>query len=305
MCNQAGTSDIETMTLAAMDGYPLAATCFHAAGDVKGYIVLAGATGVPQGFYRRFALRASQRGFSTLTFDYRGIGGSKPERLRGFEASFLDWARLDVAAAIETVADKGRPVFMMGHSFGGQTLGMLPNHHRLAGLYTFGTGAGWYGWMTICEGLRVRLVWNVALPLLVQWKGYAPMSLLGVGEDLPLGVYRQWRHWCSFPKYLFGAPDSQEIAAGYADVKTPIVAANALDDLWALPASRNAFMRGYVNAPVQMIDVDPRLLGNSIGHMGYFRQSGQALWDEALDWFEKGPQNATASSAAGKNGNED
>jgi len=73
----------ETVQLPALDGYPLTATLYHAPEPVA-QLVIAGATGVPQGFYRRFAEYAAQRGYSTLTLDYRGIGQSKPASLRGF-----------------------------------------------------------------------------------------------------------------------------------------------------------------------------------------------------------------------------
>lgn len=279
------TVNVECIMLTAADGYRLAATRFHASGPLRGQLVVAGATGVPQGFYRRFAEHASHRGFTTLTLDYRGIGQSKPENLKGFEMHLLDWARLDLAAAIETMVSDVVPLFMVGHSFGGHALGLLPNHHRITGCYVFGTGAGWHGWMPFMESLRVRMTWNVVLPLLARWKGYAPMSMLGIGEDLPLGVYRPWRHWCQFPHYFFEDPELPNIEDQYGRVKTPIVAANATDDRWAPPCSRDAFMRGYCNAPLRSVDLDPRLAGGAIGHMGYFRKAAQPLWDDVLDWF--------------------
>lgn len=273
------------MTLTAADGYRLAATQFHASEPLRGQLVVAGATGVPRGFYRRFAEHASRRGFNTLTLDYRGIGESKPEHLKGFEMHLLDWGRLDLAAAVDTMVSDALPLFMVGHSFGGHALGLLPNHHRIAGFYAFGTGAGWHGWMPLRESLRVRLTWNVLLPILIRWKGYAPMPMLGIGEDLPLGVYRPWRHWCRFPRYFFEDPELPTIQDWYAEVKTPITAANALDDAWAPPCSRDAFMQAYRNAPLRSIELDPRLAGGAIGHMGYFRQTAQPMWDDVLEWF--------------------
>ncbi len=85
----------EKLELRAIDGYPLSAMRYRARGPEKARLLVAGATGVPQGFYRRFAEFAAGQGYTVLTFDYRGVGGSAPKTLRGFEASFLDWARLD------------------------------------------------------------------------------------------------------------------------------------------------------------------------------------------------------------------
>ncbi|HHP8203132.1 TPA: alpha/beta fold hydrolase, partial [Acinetobacter baumannii] len=122
---------------------------------------------------------------------------------------------------------------------------------------------------------------------LAQWKGYIPMSLIGMGEDLPYGVYQQWKRWCKFPHYFFDDPQVPEIAEQFTKVTTPIIAANALDDLWAMPKSRNAFMQGYKNADVQLIDIPLTKSLPKIGHMGYFRSDSKVLWDNVVTAFER------------------
>ncbi|MBK8070510.1 MAG: alpha/beta fold hydrolase [Ramlibacter sp.] len=284
----------EQLRLLAADGYPLAALRYTARGPVRGHLVMAGATGVPQRFYRPFAEFAAAQGYTTLTLDYRGIGLSKPRTLKGFRMAYLDWAHLDLTAAVDQMASDDVPLFMVGHSFGGHAFGLLPNHDRVARFYTFATGAGWHGWMPPLERVRVLLMWRVIGPLITRWKGYLAWSKLGMGEDLPLNVYRDWKHWCRFPRYFFDDPEmGAEVSRRFDLVRTPIVAANALDDLWAPPASRDAFMAGYRNAPLQQIDIDPRASGlGPIGHMGYFRRKSQPLWQEALAWFQQHPQPA-------------
>ncbi|MDM8350821.1 alpha/beta fold hydrolase [Pseudomonas sp. sp1636] len=284
----------ETVQLPALDGYPLIATRYHAPAPVA-QLLIAGATGVPQGFYRRFAEYAARRGFSTLTLDYRGIGLSKPASLRGFEMDYLDWAHLDLAAAVDQHRHAERPLFMVGHSFGGHAFGLLPNHAQVQGFYTFGTGAGWHGWMPRAEQLRVLAMWRVIGPLITRAKGYLAWSTLNMGEDLPLGVYTQWKHWCRFPRYFFEDPQLPGLAERFAQVNTPIVAANALDDLWAPPQSRDAFMAAYTGAPYQARDIDTTTGLGAIGHMGYFRPAAQPLWDETLDWFSRLPNTRQAA----------
>lgn len=286
--------DASPMTLTATDGYALGGSRYPAATPLKGRLIVAGATAVPQGFYKRFAQFASARGFETLTFDYRGIGRSRPPSLKGFRMDLLDWARLDLAAAIDAMADGAIPLYVVGHSYGGHAFGLLPNHRRVAGFYVFGTGAGWHGYMPLGERLRVLAMWKVVLPALTWWKGYCPWKMLGMGEDLPIDAYLQWRHWCQYPRYFFDDPAMQGIEQRYAEVRTPIVAANALDDLWATPESRDAFVQGYRNAPLTRKDLDPKQLGGKIGHMGYFRQPAEPLWEAVLGWFSSLPQAAAA-----------
>ena len=280
----------EPITLYASDGYALQAIRYPAIGLVRAHLVVAGATGVPQLFYRNFALYAAQQGYTVLTLDYRGIGLSKPASLRGFRMNYLDWAFQDVRAAVDAMASETLPLFLVGHSFGGHAFGLLPNHHRVARFYTFATGAGWHGWMPTAERFKVLLMWHVIGPLLTRWKGYLAWGKLKMGEDLPLGVYRDWKHWCQFPRYFFDDPEMSQVAGLFDKVTTPIVAANATDDLWAPPASRDAFMAAYRNASVVAVNIHPDIQGiGPIGHMGYFRRQAQPLWENALRWFAEHP----------------
>lgn len=284
-------------TLIARDGHAITALRYPAQGTPRSHLIVAGATGVSQLFYKNFAAFASSRGYTVLTLDYRGIGLSKPASLKGMRMNYLDWAHHDLAAAVDLMAHDNLPLFMVGHSFGGHAFGALPNHDRVARFYTFGTGAGWHGWMPRAERLKVMLMWRVAGPLLVRWKGYLAWSKLGMGEDLPKDVYRQWKRWCQFPNYFFGDPMLPDMAARFARVTTPIVAATALDDLWAQPASRDAFMAGYTGTAWQAVDIDPVQSGlGAIGHMGYFRRSSEPLWQAVIDWFDAHAANPRASN---------
>lgn len=275
----------QEITLRAADGYALAATVFDAPGTQ--WIVVGSATGVPRGFYRRFAEYAQSRGINAITLDYRGVGGSRPAGgLRGFMPDYVDWSRLDLAAAVDYAAERG-PVWLVGHSLAGHAIGQLPNPNLLRAAYVCAAGAGWHGYMPKAERLRVWVMWNLIGPVAARLLGYMPMKALGIGEDLPVSVYRQWKRWCSFPHYFFDDPEASALTLRYADVRIPIAAANTTDDLWALPASRDAFFKGYSQAQVEAITLTPRQLGvDSVGHMGYYRAAvGATLWPQILAWL--------------------
>lgn len=283
------TTVSEAFTIIAADGYELGAMRYLPDSQSAGHIVLGGATGVPQGFYRRFAQFAVTRGFDVTTVDFRGIASSAPATLKGFTMDYRDWARLDIAAAIDAAGDNGKePVYVVGHSYGGQSLGLLPRPERVAAMYTFGTGSGWTGWMPRSERLRVRFMWNVVGPIVTRSTGYLAWSRLGMGEDLPLGAYHQWKRWCRYPEYFFEDPELPGVQAEYDRVTAPIVAVNSLDDRWIPPAARDAFMRHYRNAPWTGVDLDPHASGlGPLGHMGYFRKGAEPLWAPALDWLDE------------------
>ncbi len=289
-------------TIDATDGYPLAATRYEAERGDRPRVIVAGATGVPQRFYRRFAEFLAAAGHEVVTFDYRGIGASRRGSLAGFQADFLTWAERDLEAVVSGSLAT-RPTAVVGHSFGGHAFGLLSKANETLGLYTFGTGAGWHGHMPVSERPRVLFFWNVLGPLATRTAGYWPASRFGMGEDLPLGVYQQWRRWCRYPSYFF-EDQSLELERRFEAVRVPLVAVNAIDDQWAPPRSAKAFMEGYVNAPLDLRVIRP---ARPVGHLGYFKPGAQqeALWRDTLIWLENSPMAAAprrtteASTAVG------
>ncbi len=273
-----------TIELTTADGYALAASHFEAPGDQ--FIVIAGATAVPRGFYKRFAEYAQARGVNVITTDYRGIGDSKRGSLKGFEMQYADWSRYDLAAAVAYAHERGR-VWLVGHSLGAHAIGQLPRPNELQAAYVCGGGAGWHGWMPRPERYRVWAMWHVLGPITSRVYGYHPMSKFGMGEDLPMEVYRDWKRWCALPNYFFDDPAAHEITNKFSEVHIPLAAAVSIDDLWAPPSSRDAFFKGYSGAKVDRIDFTPKNFGiTNIGHMGYFRAAvGAKLWDSMFDWL--------------------
>jgi predicted alpha/beta hydrolase len=274
----------DELTLTTADGYQLAASHFPGRGEQ--FIVLAGATAVARRYYQRFAGYAASQGVDVLTVDYRGIGGSRHGRMRDLDTDLSHWCTLDLGAAVSWAAERG-PTYLVGHSLGGHAIGRLPDPGLLQAAYTCGTGAAWTGWMPRREAIRVRLMWDVVAPLSSAVMGYLPMHAFGMGEDIPLRAYQQWRQWGRLPRYFFDDPDATAITAPFAEVRLPIAAMVVTDDLWAPPRSRDAFFSGYSSAPVDRIDVHPAELSvPRVGHMGYFHSDvGRVLWPQILTWL--------------------
>ena len=58
---------------------------------------------MPKGFYDRFAWHLAGLGAVVLTYDFRGIAGSRPEDLAAMQMDYPDWGRLDMPAALEAL----------------------------------------------------------------------------------------------------------------------------------------------------------------------------------------------------------
>src|SRR5262247_4113195 len=121
-----------TMRIEALDGFALGATHYPARSSRGVALIVNSAMAVPQTYYAEFARAAAERGFDVVTYDYRGIGASRPapyERsLRGLRASASDWMRLDFEGVHRWVRRELEPqrVAVVGHSFGGKAFGLAP-----------------------------------------------------------------------------------------------------------------------------------------------------------------------------------
>ena len=155
----------------------LGATLFLPRGAKRHAVLINSATAVPRKIYRGFAGYLARRGCAVLTYDYRGIGGSRqkamvgynqPKSLVGFKASMADWAALDVTAAVAWMRERyhNLPLNYVGHSFGGQALGLLANNAEVSRALLIAAQAGYWKLMASPERYRVYVMLNfIGTPL--------------------------------------------------------------------------------------------------------------------------------------------
>ena len=244
-------------------------------------VLLCPATGVKQHFYLRFAAWLAQQGHDVLVFDYRGIGLSLNGPLRNSRATLSEWAQQDQVAALNWLlrATGREQVLWIGHSAGGQMIGLLPNHHRVARLVGVAASTGWFRGMRPSFRFKARLGLRCLVPLGTLLKGYAPTAAVGLGENLPAAVARQWGQWCAAGGYATNAVKGQPERDFHGEVRTPITVFHATDDDIATPATVADLMRTFPSARKQVHRVAPADHGlRSIGHIDWFRSSHQVLW---------------------------
>src|SRR4030095_2776380 len=136
-------------------------------------VVVPSAMGVTQSFSRRFAEWLAARGYLAATFDYRGIGQSAPAKLRGYQIDIRDWATQDCPAVIEFIKTRAPqvPLHWVGHSLGGQLLGLIPNRERIDRVITIATGNGYWGENSWQTKRFVWWLWFVVVPLALRSVG--------------------------------------------------------------------------------------------------------------------------------------
>lgn len=273
---------------AAGASYSLAGSLFEPTGAAQGAVLIAGAMGVPQRFYAGFANLLRERGVAVLTFDYHGIGASAPASLRGFEASIHGWGEQDLGGAVDFLQTRfpGVPVQYVGHSVGGQLLGLVPRWERLDSALLIASQSGFWRLWPGATKYAMWLMWNAAIPVLTGALGFFPMGRLGQGEDLPAGVAREWAKWGRHPKYVISHAEAHGIR-GYAEFDRPLRSVAIADDSYAPVPTVRALYDHYLSAPKDFVVVDPRSVGaKKIGHFGFFRSRFRdTLWADAAGWL--------------------
>ena len=168
---------VDDITLPAADGYPLAATLFLPRGAKRHAVLINSATAVPRKIYRGFAGYLARRGCAVLTYDYRGTGDFQAEgadrlqpaeiagRLQGLDVG-LGGARRHRRGGLDARALQDLPLAYVGHSFGGQALGLLPNNTEVSRALLIAAQAGYWKLMASPERYRVYAMLNfVGMPL--------------------------------------------------------------------------------------------------------------------------------------------
>lgn len=283
----------EYATIRCRDGVALHGDLWHAAdGGSRGSVIINAATGVLARYYHRYARFLAQHGFNVLTYDYRGIGASRPDNLRGCRARWRDWGEIDFDAALSFMHAhrEAGPLIVVGHSIGGFVPGLAQNAPLIDRMLTVGAQYAWWGDYAPRQRLGLLLKWHVAMPVATALYGYFPGRKLGWLEDLPARVANEW----SFrgPKFERSHPrdERSKVLARMSAVTAPILAISLSDDEFGtVPAIRRT-LRYYTQAPRTAVALRPADYDlDRIGHFDLFHdRHASGFWLDTLLWLRDG-----------------
>ncbi|MBB3649370.1 putative alpha/beta hydrolase [Rhizobium sp. BK619] len=254
-------------------------------------VIINPATGVLARYYHRYAQFLTAHGFDVLTYDYRGIGLSRPARLRGCGYRWREWGEKDFDAALRFIDGRAdQPLYIVGHSIGGFLPGLSKHAGRIDRMLTM--GAQYAYWRDYAPARRMRLLmkWHVAMPALTALFGYFPGKRLGWLEDLPAGVAHEWSFRRARMEMSHPAAERDEVLKRFAAVTAPILAVAMSDDeLGTVPAIRRT-LAYYRNAEIDEVLLQPADLGfEAIGHFGLFHSRHcEGFWRDSVLWLRDG-----------------
>jgi predicted alpha/beta hydrolase len=282
----------------ALDGTGLAGTLFYLPGVARfaRVAVFNCGGGVPARAYRHFARYLASCGIPVLTYDYRGIGRSRPAKLRGFAASVEDWAEHDCGGAIAWLRTRypSSRIIGIAHSIGGLLLGGAPNSSELSDFILICTHTGYYGDYRLRYRLPMAMLWHGLMPALTHALGYFPARRLGLGDDIPRGVALQWASRRGPSMQFKEGKDvgrARRALLRCRNVHGPALILSVTDDAFATEAGTHRLLSYFPGLKPRFMRVSPADVGaRRVGHFGFFRRNLQfILWPRVLAYILQEP----------------
>jgi predicted alpha/beta hydrolase len=289
------------LTIRASDGFALAASLFGGRRQkLPGALIIAGAVGNRRQNYAQYAGYMAEQGWDVVTFDYRGIGGSKGPRDQMASLRMFDWGAKDLAAIIDWARGRLQPrrLVLVGHSIGGQVAAFAPNHHALGGMVAIAAQRGYWPYWDGWRKYGVYLFWRLGVPLSLWARGCLALKAVGL-EDLPRRVARDWARWGLARDYH--DEDGTSLEPHFARFTAPILALGFSDDCsLAPPRAVDALFRGhYVHAPVTRWHIQPEdYRVRELGHSGFFNREvcPRSLWQVTSAWILRNCREAVGAA---------
>lgn len=276
---------MEVVTLNAKDGYELTANLFEPVTPSSHFLIISSATGVKQQMYFGLANYLSEKGITVLTYDYRGVGMSKPKRLKKFEASMRSWGSLDYDAAADFMLKKfpNYKRTVLGHSVGALIVGMSSHSKVMDDFIFVATQNPYYPYLTPKIRLFGLFGFGLLQPIVSSTLGYFPGHWFGLGETLPGGCASDWRQ-IIIKKESTNALLSK-VADYSKDLSQTLLFLRAEDDSWVTDQGVESLLRDtypHLNPEMRILKVSESEK-KEIGHVNFFRSYNQNLWKIVSD----------------------
>lgn len=277
---------MKELILKTPDHFPLSVKIFEPEISNGKLLLINSATGVKQQIYFSFAKYLAEKGFTVITYDYRGIGESKPKKMNGFKASMRIWGTVDFKTVTNFIKTEyaGFDKFCLGHSVGALILGMNADSKIFKKFIFVATQDAYLGNLNFKVAVAGLLGFGIALPIMTHFLGYFPANRFGLGESLPKGVAFDWQTLILNKKSTKRLYETNE-ADFSKNLYQPTFIIHAEDDSWVTQKGmRNLMKTTYPHLKTTYREVKISESDKSeIGHVNFFRSFNRGLWKIVLE----------------------
>ncbi|WP_055696907.1 MULTISPECIES: alpha/beta hydrolase family protein [Streptomyces] len=247
------------------------------------------AMGTPARSYRRFAHALHGEGLTVLTTDLRGQGEATPHVTDRAAAdhgyrTIVEEDLPAVLTAIRAALGPEPPLYLLGHSLGGQlglvhaSLGLGPG---VDGVALVASGSVWfraYGGPRVPGLLLAELLIPATATVLGRWPG----TRLGFGGNQPKGVMRDWARQGRTGRYT-AKGSLLDYEAALSDLELPVLAVTVEHDTYAPASAVDHLLSKVPRARLTRRHYTAQEAGGRLDHFAWTRAGG-ALAKQVAAW---------------------
>lgn len=271
---------VKEIFVKSSDGYPISVKIFQSHNIHHKLLLVNSATGVRQQIYFSFSKLLSESGFTVITYDYRGIGASKPKKMKGFKSDMKIWGTQDFKAVTDYIQRHYSDFekYCLGHSVGALILGMNKDSVIFKKFIFVATQKAYVKYLNFRTKVEAYIGFGIMQPIITKILGYFPAHYFGLGESLPKGNAYDWR------TLVFNKKSTNKLLEQLDNfshhLHQDVLVIWAEDDLWLTEKGVKLLLEEtYPNMKPQYRWVKvSESKKRKIGHINFFRSYNSELW---------------------------
>lgn len=266
------------------DDHTLGITVFEPPESSDKVVIIGPCTGLSQNRYAALAAYLQQNGCTVLTFDYRGTGRSAPTSLKGFSANIHIWASQDADAVIRFAKNSysGQELIFLGHGLSGELFGLIPASQYINRLVLVGSALSCTRMLPFRDRIRLKFFHSFAR-MLTNMFGYFPGEKIGIMQNLPAGVMKEWARWCNCREGLFEEFPERK----YRKIELPLLCLSFEEDWLSPPAAVASLLDYYSGSTSSWHQIRAKEIGvDRVGHKSFLDlPAGLKIWPMIIEWM--------------------
>ena len=268
----------------------LFATIFHPEIPNFKLILINSATGVKQQVNFKLAQYLSNKGFTVITYDYIGIGLSKPNDLKNCKSSMRTWGQEDYKCITSYLKlnFENFEKYLIGHSVGALIVGMNEDSIIFKKIIFIATQKAFVGHLNFKIKIFAYLGFGILQPFTTKIFGYFPAHQFGLGESVPAKVAKDWRILILNRNSTNAVLEKCKINISNK-LTQKVLVLRAEDDNWLTNIGvenllKETFPKLKPEYQTLKISESPK---KEIGHINFFRHYNESLWQKITEYINE------------------
>lgn len=258
----------------------------------KALIQFNSGTATKKEFYLSFLTYLTEHDYLCCLWNYRGC--EQNDNLKNSDFTFSDYGTKDMPAIKTYLSNRfsNLPFLFIGHSAGGQQIGLINNLDNIKGNINIGVSTGYYPNMPFGYRMKAYFFFYLFSPVSAFINKYVKAKPYGLMENLPKKVVFEWRDWLEKENYFFDDKFyGKTVPTGhFKNFKFPIHVYYSTDDPVSNAKNSSTFWSHVKSEKgICFTELSPQKFGlKSIGHFGYFRKSMKdKFWEDIVTRLDK------------------